>query len=249
MRRTKLALYVSAQGWVAAPCTDTPVSVSGVYADLSEADWPAIGEEVRQSFGPARVRLVLSALRCQFLVLPWVSSCRMPADVRAFVAEAFAETAAVVADTHRIEIDWPRYGEPIVAAAYPRLLIEAVREGLLSSGLVLDEVSSSVDGMLARYGRALGTGASLLAYAEDDGLTAVSIDGGRVVQIETLSWESDGLQQVEAWATRKQFAFADDSQLYWLGSSAKPPAYVGTVLDSAFVDVASPGHAVVFACR
>ncbi len=152
-------------------------------------------------------------------------------------------------DTHHIEIDWPRYGEPIVAAAYPRNLVESIREGLLRSALVLDHVSSSVDSMLGRYGRLLGTGASLLTYAEDDGLAAVSLDGGRVAQIETLSWESDGLQQVEAWATRKQFAFADDSQLFWLGTSAKPEAYVGTVLDSLPAEVISPGHAVVLACR
>lgn len=249
MRRTKLALYVSARGWVAASGSDVSEPLRGGHADVSTVDWQAIGDAIRPISGQVRVQLVLSALQCRFMVLPWVSSCRTPGDVRAFVAEAFAEEVGVVADTHHIEIDWPRYGEPIVAVAYPRRLVEAAREGLRHGALALEQVSSSVDGMLRRYGRSLGIGASLFAYAEDDGLAAVSLDEGRVMQIETLSWDAGGLQQVEAWATRKQFAFADDSQLYWLDTSTKPEAYVGTVLAASPVEVTSPGHAVVLACR
>jgi len=243
--KKKIPLYVSATSWVAPARGGTPAPLSGMPPAPDDADWGALGKALREQFGAVQVQLLLSARQCRFLVLPWISSCYSGASIRAYVADAFAEAMAVTRQTHHVEIDWPAYGEPILAAAYPRALIESLRATLRSAGHVLESVDSSIGPILRRYGRALGAGPVLLAYAEDDGITGITIEDGRVVQVETLSGDGGGLDDLGVWSSRKQFSFADDRQLRWLATTAKPDAFAGVPLAIVGAAPVSAGHAMV----
>jgi hypothetical protein len=247
MGKKTLALYVSATGAIASARASVLAPVAAAHADVSGVDWKALGETLRAHFGNASVQLLLSARQCRYQVLPWLSSCYTGAAIRRYVADAFAAAAGVTAASHWIEIDWPRYGEPVLAAAYPLAIVDALRDGLASSGHVLAGVDSSIGPILRRYGKALDASQALLAYAEDDGITGITLEDGKVVQIETLSGDGAGLDDVGVWSSRKQFAFADDSQLRWLATAEKPAVYAGTLLPLVGPAPISAGHAVVMA--
>lgn len=250
MPRRSLPLYVSSATWVASHPGLATEPVSGTHADAAEVDWASVGKTLRQRSGVAcRVHLVLSARLCRYLVIPWVSTCFTAATVRAYVNGAFDNQLGVTMASHCIEIDWPPYGQPIPATAYPRGLVDGIQAGLASNGCVLDGVEASVGPMLRRYGRALPASSALLAYAEDDGITGVTVDGGRVVQVESLVQNGFGLDDAELWLVRKRISFADDGAMHWLGSDQKPTGFVGTELPlDGGESVTSPGHAVVSAC-
>lgn len=247
MSKKTLALYVSANGTIASTRASLLAPMTAMHADVSSVDWNALGETLRERFGKTRVQLLLSARQCRFQVLPWLSSCYTGAAIRRYVADAFASEAGATTESHQIEIDWPHYGEPILAAAYPRAIVNGLRDGLASSGHVLVGANSSIGPVLRRYGYALDARQALLAYAEDDGITGVTVEDGKVVQIETLSGVGVGLDDVGVWSSRKQFAFADDAQLRWLATAEKPEVFAGTMLPLVGPSPTSAGHAVVMA--
>lgn len=248
MAKKILPMYVSSRSWLAPPPPGELMPIAGVN-DPDAPDWNVAGRKLRERFGVSRVHVLLSARLCRYQVLPWLSSCYTGSAIRAYVADAFAEVASITADTHHVEIDWPAYGEPILAIAYPRIDVEALRAGLRSAGHQPAGVDSSVGPILRRYGRTLGNLPALLAWAEDDGITAVSLEAGRVAQVETLSGQDGGLEDVGIWSSRKQFAFGNDAKLHWLGTAAPPPAFAGAVMAVAGAAPVSAGHGVVSAWR
>jgi hypothetical protein len=247
MGRKRIPVYIGESGWVASSGAMTAAPLAGDRTADAASDWTRLADALRERFGTARVHLLLSARQCRFIVLPWLPACWSGASIRAYVADAFAEAEAITAETHHIEIDWPPYGEPILAAAYPRSVIQPLGVALRTAGHVLDSVDSSVGPIMRRYGTALGAGPALLAYA-DDGVVGITIERGRVVQVETPSGNS-GLDTLQLWFARKQYAFADDNQLRWLQSTAMPEEFPGVPLPLAGVAPASPGHAVVASWR
>jgi hypothetical protein len=247
MGRKALALYVSANSMIAVARASMLTPLVATHAGISSIDWRAWGAGLREHFGVATVQLLLSARQCHYQVLPWLSSCYTGATIRRHVEDAFMATAGVDADSHRIEIDWPAYGEAVRAAAYPRAVVASLQEGLVASGHVLAGVDSSIGPILRRYGKAVEVGHALLAYGEDDGITGITLEHGKVVQIDTLSGSGTGLDDVGVWSSRKQFAFADDAQLHWLATTPQPVSYAGMQLPVTGSVPASAGHAVVMA--
>jgi len=239
------ALYVSSRTWAAPSPRGSLAPLGGAHADAATADWAAVATRLRERFGPVPVRLVLSSRLCRFVALPWLSSCWHAGAIRAYVEAAFAEAAQATPATHRIEIDWPGYGEPILAVAYPRALVDAVSAGLLGQSLVLAGIESSIGPVLRRHGGTLGAGANLLAYAEDDGIAALGFEDGRVVQVETLAGEGHGLDDVGVWSARRRIAYSDDRALRWLGTTPAPVRFAGNTLAVAGAAYASPGQALV----
>lgn len=221
-----------------------------MHADPLVSDWEGIGQSLLACFGsPCRVRLILSARLCRCLVVPWVSSLFTGRAIRDYVAESFAGSHGVTDATHRIEVHWPRYGQPILAAAYPRPLVEAVQSGLAATGSAVDSIVVSVGPILRRHGADPRDASSLLAFAEDDGITGITVDGGQVTQVETLSGRGLGLEDAALWLTRKRFGFAEDAAMRWLATDAAPEGFAGSVLPVGGTDApASPGHAVLAAC-
>lgn len=249
MHRHHLQLYVSDTTWLAVAESAALTPVSGAHADPAAQPWAAVAQTLRGRFKAATaVSLVLSARLCRFVSLPWMSSRSSSSAIRAYVAEAFAANHGVDASTHHIEIDWPPHGVPILAVAYPRAVVEAIRSTLKVSGFRLVDVTVSIDPVLTKYGRGLGMEPQLLAYAEDDGVTGITLEGGHVVQVETLSGTGYGLDDVSIWASRKRFAFATDNALRWLKTSVPPSVFAGTTLPLQGIEnPVSPGHAVVVA--
>jgi hypothetical protein len=245
--RTPL-LYVSGRTWVASSPPGSLAPFGGAHADAASADWAAVATQLRERFGPVPVQLVLSVRLCRFVALPWMPDCWTAQAMRAHVEAAFA-AASVGPETHRLEIDWPAFGETILAVAYPRALVDAVAAALLGRQLVLAGVEASLGPVLRRVGAKLGTGASMLAFAEDDGIAALGLDGGRVVQVETLASNGGGLDDVGPWSARRRMAYADDRQLRWLGTTPAPARFVGTTLAMPGAAATSAGQALVEAVR
>lgn len=247
MAKRAIPLYVSATTWTAPSAPGSVAPLSESHARLADADWSLPARKLRTSFGTAKVQILLSARQCRFQVLPWLSSCYTGAAIRQYVADAFAEAAAVSPASHHIQIDWPRYGEPVVAAAYPRATVDAVSKGMKGAGLDISGVESSATAVLRRCRRSLGAGASLLVYAEDDGICGISIENHGVVQIETLSGDVGGLDDIAIWSARKQFQYSTPAQMRWLETAAKPDAFTGASLALPGLAAQSPGHGVVLA--
>lgn len=250
MFKKPLYLYVSTSSWFAMSGSGVDGVIHGDSANRASEAWEAVGAALLTQFrSPRQVSVIVSARQCRFLVLPWLSSCFTGGAIRKYVAEAFAERYGVSAVSHHIEITWPRYGEAIGAVAYPRQLVDALRSGLDLTGHEVTSVVASVYPVLHKYRGGVGTDHALLAYAEDDGVTAVTIEDGGIAQVETLCGEGGGLDQLEVWSSRKRFGFASDGQMHWLASTEKPEVFPGAVLPLVGLDKpVCPGHGVLSAC-
>lgn len=250
MFKKPLYLYVSTASWFAMSGSATDGCMSGESASPVSETWKAVGAALLTHFhAPHRVSVVVSARQCRFLVLPWLSSCYTGGAIRRYVVEAFAERHGVSAESHHVEITWPRYGESIGAVAYPRGLVDDLRSGLGHGGHDVTSVVVSVYPVLRKYGGGIGAEHALLAYAEDDGVTAVSTENGGIAQVETLWEEGGGLDQLEVWSSRKRFGFARDGQMRWLTSTEMPGVFPGTTLPLIGLSKpVCPGHGVLSAC-
>ncbi|MET3930823.1 hypothetical protein ABIE51_002710 [Lysobacter sp. OAE881] len=251
MRRPLLNLYVASATWAAARPGDTHDPIGGEYDPNASggAEWTRIAQALSAHSGAiGPVRIVLSARLCRFLVAPWVADCFTGPSIRASVLAMF-ESQGVTDASHRVEIDWPAYGQPVPAVAYPRSLVDMVRTALEASGGTIVSTVASVVPVLRRHGRALeALPGALLAYAEDDGITGITLESGSLVQVEALASCGAGLGDVGLWLSRKRFAFADDGALHWLGSSPAPEAFAGRLLALEGDALATPGRALVAAC-
>lgn len=192
----------------------------------------------------AWVRLVLSARQCRYAVLPWLTSDASGHAIERRVHASLRERYDVDASTHHVTIDWPRFGQPIVAAAYPLAPVIAIREALGAAGHVLIEVEGSVDRVLRAHGRALGLEPGLLAYAEDDGITALTVEQGTLVQVETLSGSAGGLEDLAHWWARKQVAFDTSERMYWLDAMPVPDGMQARMLPVHGADRTAAGRAL-----
>lgn len=244
-----LLLYVSTTTWFAMGRPRTAGHLAGEHESLSQADWTAVATSLREKFKHRKVKLILSARQCRFAVLPWVSSCFTARAIRRYVESSFEAEHGVTTATHHIEIDWPRYARPIVATAYPRLLVEALTAALGSAGLELVSAGASVGPVTSSYRSVPDMAHGLLAYAEDDGLTAVSMEQGEIAAVEVLHGGACALNELEVWVSRKRFGFPRDEQMRWLGTAAKPDVFPGVTLPLADAELPmSAGHGVVSAC-
>lgn len=247
MGKKSTVLYVATNSWLALPGGMEPIV--GTHDDASVADWKGVGTMLRESAGQSRVRVLLSARLCRFGVFPWISSVATGRAMRAHVEEAFAESHAISTQSHHFEIDWPSYGQPVLAVAYPRTLIEALRDGLVETGHVPSVVDSSMGPVLRRYGARLGPEPALLAYAEDDGMTAVTVEDDRVAQVEMLADSGHGLDELVVWAARKRLLH-DDGGLHWLATADKPREFPGGIMALEETGEAmSAGHALSMTWR
>lgn len=247
MARNTIQLYLSRTTWVAAISGTSDELTSGVLQGEDGTVWSSLGQTLRQRFPLHRsVRVILSARRCQFLVAPWAPGCFTGRAIRDYVAQLFAELHNVLDATHHIEIDWPPYGQPILAVAYPRAAIETLCKGLADSNLTTACVMPSIAPVIHRFAGKLSTPSALLAYAEDDGVTGITFDAGQVVQVEALSGQCGGLEDCALWFARKRFAFDDDRAMHWLATAPAPDGFSGTPLPCGEEGKpASPGHALV----
>lgn len=247
MGSRQIHLYVSGTTWLAGDLAPQPLR--GEHASPMAQKWDLVGQQLRKAGGGRReVSVVLSARLCRALVLPWTSGCHTTGAIRRQVAEAFAAGHGVTDASHHVQVQWPDFGAPILAVAYARDLADALAAGLGAAGLRLANICVSAVPVLSKYGRRLGDGPALLAWDEDDGITAVTVDAGRVLQLESLPRDGHGLEDLAVWASRKRMAFASDEALRWLATSSAPVAFAAMPVDAQEKPV-SPGHAVVHACR
>ena len=242
-----IRLYVSGSTWLAAGASSL-APLQGTHTDPLQQAWDAVLKTIAERWGkPKAMSIILSARLCRFAVLPWTPDCRSGASIRRYVAHGLAGQG-VGEDTHRIQILWPEYGAPIFAVAYPRALGERLHSALSAQGIRSTGIAASAVAILERYAQGLGQGSQLLAYAEDDGITAITLEAGAVADVETVALQGHGLDDLTVWASRKRMAFASDGALHWLAATPPPGAFARLGVQGVDKPV-SAAHAVVAACR
>jgi hypothetical protein len=150
--------------------------------------------------------------------------------MRAQVELEHADEGVVAGRTHRIEIAWPKYGDPIVSVAYPLDLVDAMTVALKADGHNLLSVESSAAAVLCAMAGRFPERTMLVAYAEGDGISAIIMENDRVAGFESLLPSDEGYGGVLAWCRRQQCRFERDSQLYWLATTPKPAFFPGNEL-------------------
>ena len=253
MFKKPIHLYIATSTWFASTGAGESNQLQGEHTGLTDGDWSSLGKALSSHFGKRRkVSLVLSAAYCRFMVTPWVSSNYTHKSIRAHVIDAFARSQGVTDSSHHVRIQWPKYGAPILAVGYPQEVLNALHACLSEVGMTLAEATASVFAIHRKYGPSLPSGDSLLAYAEEDGLAAITLEEGALALVEWMPAQgmSNGLDGIDVWSSRKRFGFADDQHMRWLASSEMPSVFPGKLMRLKGLEQAvSPGHAIVMACQ
>lgn len=253
MFKKPIHLYIATSTWFASTGAGESNRLQGNHSGFMDGNWNPLCEALSSHFGKRRkIGLVLSAAYCRFMATPWVSSNYTHKSIRAHVIDSFARSHGVTDSSHHVRIQWPKYGAPILAVGYPQEVLNALRTCLGEAGMTLAEATASVFAIQRKYGPSLSSGDSLLAYAEDDGLAAITLEQGALTQVEWLPAQgiSNGLDGIDIWSSRKRFGFADDQHMRWLASSEMPAVFPGKLMQLKGLEQAtSPGHAIVAACQ
>ena len=253
MFKKPIHLYIATSTWFASTGAGEPNRLQGEHTGLVDQDWKPLCKALSSHFGKShKVNLVLSAAYCRFITTPWVSSKYTHKSIHDHVIDTFARNQGVTLSSHHICIQWPKYGAPVLAVGYPHDTLNALRLCLDQAGITLAEATASVFAIHHRYGPFLPSGDSLLAYAEDDGLTAITLEQGALAQVEWLPGQGvpNGLDGIDVWSARKRFEFSDDEHMCWLANSAMPSIFPGMLIQiQGEEQFTSPGHAIVAACQ
>lgn len=178
------------------------------------------------------VELLLASARVAFVTVPWVMGTFTGAAIRRQVVQGFAATGVDATD-RELRIQWPAYGAPTFAVAYPRRLLADAGSALHAAGLGLGPSMAVAVAVACRFGPRLPGGQGLLCFAEDDRLTGVHIDGGAMGDVESVPRDGSGLDSVDVWCRRKRLEYPADGQLRWLQASHCPAAFASTALAAA----------------
>lgn len=225
---TPRSLYaVSRDGHVSRVDVDDPGGVAG----------PALGTaakwlRARSGFG-ARVELTLASSLVRFVTVPWIAGTFTGGAIRRQVARALAELHGEDPARWQLCIQWPRYGWPAFAVAYPSGLMAAVAESLLAAELTLDRTVASAAAVVSRYASGMPRGASFVGFQEDDGLTGVHLHDGEIAEVEFVSHQAPGLDAPDVWGSRKRFEFPTPGQLRWVQAGHCPSAFAGLAFTAA----------------
>src|SRR5690606_31278377 len=111
---------VSRDGHVCRADVDDPDGIAG----------PALGTAAKwlrekSGFG-ARVDLTLASSLVRFVTVPWIAGAFTGSAIRRQVERALAERHGEDPASWQLCIQWPRYGWPAFAVAYPSGLMAAV---------------------------------------------------------------------------------------------------------------------------
>lgn len=225
---TPRSLYaVSRDGQVSRAEVDDP---GGVVS-------PALGTAAnwlreRSGFG-ARVELAMASSLVRFVTVPWIAGTFTGDAIRSQVVRALAELHGEDPAQWQLCIQWPRYGWPAFAVAYPSGLMAAVAESLLAAELTLDRTVASAAAVVSRYASNMPRGASFVGFHEDDGLTGVHLHDGKIAEVEFVSHQVQGLDAPDIWGSRKRFEFPTPGQLRWVQAGHCPSAFAGLALTAA----------------
>lgn len=178
------------------------------------------------------VDLLLSSTRVRFVGVPWVMGTFSGAAIRRQAEQALAATGADP-DGWELRIQWPRYGCPVFAVAYPRQLLAGAAEALAAAGLGVRRSLATAVATATRVGPQMPEGPGLLCFAEDDGITGVHLDDGLIADVEWVSHAGSGLDSVDVWCRRKRLEYPGEGQLRWLQPAHCPPPFEGHATSQA----------------
>lgn len=178
------------------------------------------------------VELLLASTRVVFVTVPWVIGTFTGGAIRRQVAQALAATGTDPADW-ALGIQWPAYGAPTFAVAYPRALLAETGQALRAAGLDTGRAEAVAVAVAKRFGQHVPDGNGLLCFAEDDRLTGVHMDAGAIGDVESVPHDGTGLDSVDVWCRRKRLDYPLEGQLRWLQAAHCPAAFAGTVLVAA----------------
>ncbi|GEM_PF-1000421 len=178
------------------------------------------------------VDLLLSSTRVRFVSAPWVMGTFSGAAIRHQAEQALAATGTDPAGWE-LRIQWPRYGCPVFAVAYPRQLLAGAAEALAATGLAVRHSLATAVATATRVGTQMPQGPGLLCFAEDDGITGVHLDDALIADVEWVSHAGHGLDSVDVWCRRKRLEYPGERQVRWLQPAYCPPPFEGQTTSQA----------------
>lgn len=208
-------LYLTSQSWFALERGSQNAHGSGAIIPESDLPLATLAQWLQsQVTGKTRVDVLISAAAVHFLALPWLSTANTGAAIRKRVLHAW-EKNGLDGAAHDIRIQWPRYGEPIIAVAYPTAWLRSIEELLATAGATIGTVTCSAVAIAERYAARMPRGPSLLIIEEGDAVVGLHLQDGTLTDVEVLSPQSEGLDEVPVWLHRKQMDFPDAGQVRW----------------------------------
>ncbi|KAF1722236.1 hypothetical protein [Pseudoxanthomonas wuyuanensis] len=208
-------LYLTSQSWFALARGSQDAHASGALIPESAQTLAPVAQWLQsQAAGKTRVDVLISAATAGFLTLPWLSTANTGAAIRKRVLHAW-EKNGLDGTAHDIRIQWPRYGEPIVAVAYPSAWLRSVEDLLATAGATIGTVTCSAVAIAERYAARMPRGTSLLVIEEEDAVVGLHLQDGTLTDVEVLSPQGEGLDEVPVWLHRKQMDFPDAGQVRW----------------------------------
>ncbi|WP_368564622.1 hypothetical protein [Pseudoxanthomonas sp. UTMC 1351] len=217
-------LYLTSRSWHALERGRQRVHASGSIDAGSKQPFAALAQWLTShATGKLRVDVLVSAAAVRFMTLPWSSAAGTGAGIRKRVLQAW-ERSGLDNSTHDIRIQWPRYGEPIVAVAYPTAWLRSLEAALAAAGVSVGAIGCSAVAIAGRYAVRMPSGPSLLVIEEDDALVGVHLRDGAITDFETLPPDGQGLDEVSVWLHRKQMDLPEAKQMRWFLPSERQPA-------------------------
>lgn len=195
-------------------------------SDVADGKPAALGEAAAwlrsKVVGRNRVDLLLASSMVRFAAVPWVAGTFTGGAVRRQVERDLAQRYGPESGNWSLRIQWPTYGWPIFAIAYPTWLLSEVSAALRKVGLASNQAMAMAVAAAARHGGRMPGGAGWIGFLEDEGLTGVHVNDGTILEVECLQVRGQGLDAPEVWCRRKQFEFPEPGQLRWLQAGHGP---------------------------
>lgn len=217
---TSLHLYAMAPGGDVARF---PIGATENGTDSAHAG-AAAWLRSKTGFG-ARVDLLLASSVVRFATLPWIAGTCTGGALRRQIERHLGERHGDDPADWTLRIQWPRYGWPTFAIAYPSRVQSEVSTALMDVGLAIDRTMATAVAVVARHAGAMPDGAALIGFEEDDGLTGVHLSDGAISEVECLPRAGRGLDAPDVWCSRKRFEFPASGQLRWLQVAHGPVAF------------------------
>lgn len=173
---------------------------------------------------PDRVGVVISNGFCRYLSIPWSDVLVASDGGIAYLQRAFAEDYGEVARTWEIVCQDAGYGQPRVACAVEKSLLQDIRSACVQKKLNLAFCKPYFDVALSCFRSQITAERGAFAVVEEDVLTIGSWAAGAIVEVDVEPCESDWPDVLAAWCARSALIDSRSTEVLvvcppeWLGA-------------------------------
>jgi hypothetical protein len=182
-----------------------------------------------------KLQVVLSEHFVRYVLVPWSEDLVRDAERLAFARLGFREVYGALVDTWEICLDEPPAGEPALACAVDRLLVNEIQDAALAAGASVSQIVPALGDCMNRHRKVMQPGHFCLANLENGRVTFAfrAPSGWHAIRSRRTDGVADDLPTL-----LKQEASA-------CGAAESGVLYLCAKEESAFQDVAVPGWKLI----